>query len=341
MSVRQIDIARKLGVSQQAISAVLTSGGVGHVRVSEELAQRIRDAAHEMGYRPFRPAQQLAGRGSSTIGVLIGAHVARVYYTQLAELERHAFAAHKQLSVGLIRSKEQIAAYLADFRSHGIDTLICMIHELPGDNATIPELVADFDRVIYLNQPTGVVDPAVVEVDFADGARQTVEHLKSRGHQRIGMALFSRYGNAHAERSKAFVKAARRLSSLKPKDMLWVLDECPQAQDLPFKNMMDYMIDHWILPNRLDAIIASNDEWAVHLILRLKRRGVCVPKDIAVAGQDNMDFALACDPEITTLDFCQTKVAQELMGLVTWDPSKPLLSRHISIKPTLIIREST
>lgn len=341
MKIRQVDIATRLGVSQQAVSAVLTAGGVGYVRVSEELAQKIRDTATEMGYRPYRPAQQLAGRSSSTIGVLIGADVARVHYTQLAELERHAFVAQKQLSVGLIRSKEQVAPYLADFHSHGIDTLICMIHELPNDNQTIPELVADFDRVIYLNKPAGVVDPMVVEVDFADGARQTVEHMKSRGSKRIGMALSSRYGNAHAARSKAFVKAVRGLSTLKPKESLWIQYECSQAQGMPLKKMIDHMIDHWILPNELDAVIASNDEWAVHLILRLKRRGIRIPQDIAVAGQDNMDFALACDPEITTLDFCQKKVAQQLMRLVMRDPSKRLLSRHIIIKPTLILRESS
>jgi DNA-binding LacI/PurR family transcriptional regulator len=158
----------------------------------------------------------LAGRSSSTIGVLIGAYTAHVYYTQLAELERHAFEARKQLSAGLIQNQSQVAPYLADFRSYGIDTLICMIHELPGDNDTIPGLVADFDRVIYLGKPAGVVDPLMVEVDFADGAKQTVEHLKSQGRQRIGLAVSSRSGHTHAARSKAFAKSIRKFSPLKP-----------------------------------------------------------------------------------------------------------------------------
>jgi hypothetical protein len=33
--------------------------------------------------------------------------------------------------------------------------------------------------------------------------------------------------------------------------------------------MVEYFIDRWVLSNELDAIIATNDQWAVHLVLSL------------------------------------------------------------------------
>ena len=342
MKVRQIDIATRLGVSQQAVSAVLSAGGNSNIRVSEETARRIKDAARRMDYRPFRPAQQLAGRSSGVIGVLIGTHVARVHYTQLAELEQQAFAAGKQLSVGLIQDQTQVQPYLDDFQSRGIDTLICLIHELIGDNDTIPELVADFDRVIYLNRPAGVVDPAVVEIDFAQGARQSVEYLRSRGRRRIGMALISRSGRAHAMRAQGFTQAIQSDVDHPPVEhCLWLLDEQNKLSD-HWTDRIDCVLDQWLLPGEFDAVIASNDEWAVHLVLGLKRRGLRVPDDVAVIGQDNTEFALACDPSLTTLDLRQTEVATELFRLATREIEEQDgdAVRCVTFNPTLIERGS-
>lgn len=342
MPVRQIDIARKLGVSQQAVSAVLTFGGRGHVRVSESTAQRIRDAARQMGYRPFRPAQQLAGRDAGVIGVLIGARSARVHYLHLAELERCAFAAGLRLSVALINDVAQVVPYLTDFESRGVRTLVCLHHEMPGDNHTIPQLVKHFPRVVYLSQPAGVEAAEVVDMDFADSSRQVVEHLRSRGRRRIGMALISRAGVAHATRARGFIRVMAEQRGFDPKTQVWIFDEQRPTPQFDLRQINDHLVEQWIRPQGLEAVIASNDEWAAHLVKGLKKHGLRVPQDVAVVGQDNLDVAQACDPELTTVDLCMDQVAAAFIGLLV----KPALpgrgaAVHPVIKPRLIVREST
>jgi len=106
----------------------------------------------------------------------------------------------------------------------------------------------------------------------------------------------------------------------------------------------DEMIDKWILPAKLDAVIAYSDEWAVPLLKALKRRGIRVPDDVAVASIDNLDIARACEPELTSLDpqnsLLIKHVSKSVIELVKGN--EPTLDqRTIVVKPKLIIRKST
>ena len=65
----QRDVARLAGVSQAAVSIVLT--GAGTPSISADTWQRITDAAHELGYVPNRFAQALRTNRSMTIACLV------------------------------------------------------------------------------------------------------------------------------------------------------------------------------------------------------------------------------------------------------------------------------
>ena len=69
--VRLADIAKRAGVSQGTVSAVLSGGTKGNIRVSPEKRERILAIAKEMKYIPNFSAQKLSGQSSHTIGVLV------------------------------------------------------------------------------------------------------------------------------------------------------------------------------------------------------------------------------------------------------------------------------
>ncbi len=95
--LRMVDIAQKAGVSRMAVSAVLMGTGNGRVRVSTETAERIRKIADDLGYRPNRAAQQLAGRGSGIVAVV--ANDCRNFLTQRALAWLHEAAQQDGLRV--------------------------------------------------------------------------------------------------------------------------------------------------------------------------------------------------------------------------------------------------
>ena len=48
------------------------------------------------------------------------------------------------------------------------------------------------------------------------------------------------------------------------------------------------------------AFVCNCDEVAYNLVEQLKHRGYRVPEDVAVTGYDDYQFALVCDPPLTT-----------------------------------------
>ena len=64
-----IDVARCAGVSQSTVSLVFSGKGQG--RVSDATAQRVRDCARELGYRPNVAAQALRLGASRAVALLV------------------------------------------------------------------------------------------------------------------------------------------------------------------------------------------------------------------------------------------------------------------------------
>ncbi len=64
-----IDVARCAGVSQSTVSLVFSGKGRG--RVSAATAERVREGARELGYRPNAAAQALRLGASRAVALLV------------------------------------------------------------------------------------------------------------------------------------------------------------------------------------------------------------------------------------------------------------------------------
>jgi DNA-binding LacI/PurR family transcriptional regulator len=65
----QIDIAKRLGLSQRSVSAALA----GKMDVSEATKKRVREIAEKIGYRPNAAARAMVSRRTRNIGVVVWA----------------------------------------------------------------------------------------------------------------------------------------------------------------------------------------------------------------------------------------------------------------------------
>jgi DNA-binding LacI/PurR family transcriptional regulator len=122
-------------------------------------------------------------------------------------------------------------------------------------------------------------------MDNIGGAQAMIDHLYEQGHRRIAL-LTGPKGNFDSEQRLMGSKlAARRLGLSLPDHMIWTgaftLESGAAA--LPgFLNSSD---------ERPDAIFCFNDAMAIGALGELHRRGIVVPRDIAVAGYDNVEAA--------------------------------------------------
>lgn len=340
--IRQIDIARRLGISQAAVSMVLS--GKPCDRVGRELRGRIEQAAREMGYLPNLAARQLKGVRSGLLGVLIGIDAPPVLFDRVTALESAALARGYRVLVGQIgHDPMQVEAYVNDFLARGLDGVVCMSHEDPRHPAGVPEMLLRIRNVVYLRRPA-VEHGSYVHIDAAECIHQAVDHLRTRGRRRIGLITLNEYDQANTHRRFGYIEAMRRHGWELDRRLIWVGDESLLPRPHEVANAKaDEVVEELVGQARADAIIAINDDWAAQLIKAVKRRGLRVPEDVAVVGQGNFKIASFFDPEITTLDPRNEAFANAAIDLLVQmiDADGPTAPKPVTIKPRLIVRQST
>ena len=168
-----------------AVSAVLMGTGNGRIRVSEETAFRIRRIAEEIGYRPNPAARQLAGQRSGMVGIV--AYDWGNYLTQWVLSHLHAAAEERDLRVVVSfarLSTEPVHRLFRDLQSGWLDGLVYLAFENEPQWAEVAELVQGERKVVVALGDMEAPGVSSVISDVRSGARQSIEHLVSRGRCR-------------------------------------------------------------------------------------------------------------------------------------------------------------
>ncbi len=338
-------IAERVGVSRVTVGHVLLGTGTGNIRVAEKTSNRIRKAAKQMGYQPNRMAQQLAGRASNVIGVVIDSRSPAVFFSRLSAIEQFASVSGYRLMVGQTHNDlGQLREYCNDFASRGIDGVICITHRYPDFGEQVADIFAKLKNVVFIGQPASErTDLNIVAVDTVSGIRQAVEHLTSNNRKRIGLQLFTSGSYAMEQRRQGYCEGLKN-SKIKIDERL-IVDIGPSGSMSPTaSSAVSQSVDTLIDEHHVDAIISTNDIVAVHTIKCLKSRGLRVPEDVAVIGHDNTDITNMYEPSITSIDQ-QTDVvtltAMKLLIKLIANKTLTAQERHTIIDPQLVTRESS
>ncbi|WP_437227036.1 LacI family DNA-binding transcriptional regulator [Planctomicrobium sp. SH661] len=338
--VRLVDIARKAGVSRAAVGHVLNHSGINNVRVSPETRERVLKIAQEMNYRPNRAAQQLRGKPTHMLGVILNTVNTAVFSARLSAIEIEAQRRGYRMVIGQVHGDPgEIQGYLDDFADRGIDGVLCLF-DVMQDTRTALQPVFKGRPGMVLHAAPILKSQAFVRVDTASAIRQLVDHLVSRGRQRIGLELCNQTDQLMTVRHEAW-KAALQAHKLpaSPK-MMWM---SPENTQQPTRETVDECVQYLVFDQKVDAIIASNDQWAARIIQGLRRRNLKVPQDVAITGYDNLELGEIIEPTLTTIDQSHTAYAVAALDLM----EESLKNRRATtgeqrvVEPRLIIREST
>jgi DNA-binding LacI/PurR family transcriptional regulator len=338
--VRLVDIARKAGVSRAAVGHVLNHSGVNNVRVSAETRARVLQIAKSLNYRPNRAAQLLRGKPARLLGVILDTVNMAVFSARLSSIEAEAHRRGYRMMIGQVHhDPSEIQSYLDDFADHGIEGVLCLFDAMRDIRPTLRPIFRGRQSIVIHAAPILKTQPCV-RVNTASAITQLVDHLASRGRQRIGLQLWSMSDRLMDVRYRSWLAAMKAQGLAAPSHQVWVN---PESGQRPSWEAIDACVEQLVIRQRADAVIASNDEWAVRLIQGLRKRGLDVPRDVAVTGYDNLDIAEAIEPQLTTIDQCHEAYAAAALDLLEASLQRPLtaVDRERVIEPRLIIREST
>ncbi|WP_181794043.1 LacI family DNA-binding transcriptional regulator [Streptomyces sp. WELS2] len=282
------DVAHAAGVSQAAVSLVL--GDKWRGRVSEPTAERVRQAARDLGYRPNLAARNLRLGRTRTVLLVVPALTTEFFagvYTGAARV-----AAEHGFGVVLYPSPEGIGPARDPFASAqaALDGVIASsmaadaLTDIRGDQ--LPLVMLDSD-------PEGSLGAATVNLDIADGVRQVAEHLLGLGHRRVlhlaadvPSWTFEIRARELAARMAA-VPGTEIRTARAPISIDGALTATEAALTAPGP--------------RPTAIVCDDDKLAAGAYKALRRRGLRIPDDISVTGLDDLALATAIDPELTTV----------------------------------------
>ncbi|WP_282701612.1 LacI family DNA-binding transcriptional regulator [Streptomyces sp. CC219B] len=282
------DVAHAAGVSQAAVSLVL--GDKWRGRVSPATAERVRQAARDLGYRPNLAARNLRLGRTRTVLLVVPALTTEFFagvYTGAARI-----AATHGFGVVLYPSPEGIGPARDPFASAqaALDGVIASsmaadaLTAIRGDQ--LPLVMLDSD-------PTGSLGAATVNLDIADGVRQITDHLLGLGHHRflhLAADVPSWTFEVRARELHTRLNAAPG-TSLRTARAPISIEGAQQAAETALSTPGP----------RPTALVCDDDKLAAGAYKAARRLGLRIPEDLSVTGLDDLALATAIDPELTTV----------------------------------------
>jgi LacI family transcriptional regulator len=331
------DVARVAGISTQTVSRVIND----RPDVSPETRERIQQVIEELDYQPSALARSLISQRSFTLGVVtaglkyMGPSRTLNGITRMAEELKYALLLEELPRF----DTEDIEPLLQDLLARHVDGIVWAVPEV-GDNRRWVDGILHGVRVpvVFLSmQPRPGITTLSVD-NYAGGVLAT-QHLLDQGCQRIG----------HISGPLDWWEARQRKQAwqdtLKKAGMQMAEDHCAEGNWSSSSGETAFMQLLESYPE-MDAVFVGNDQMALSVLQTAHRKGLRVPKDLAVAGFDNMAESPYFWPALTTINHNQhdlgCRAVQETVKQIEamWRNEK-LDPQSILLSPELVIRESS
>ena len=318
------DVAALAGVSIATVSKYINSAQ----RFTPAVERKIRAAIDELEYHSNPLARSMITGKTGSVGVVI-LDIGNPHFTNIVKGANRVALEHGY-NLLFVDTEESQAREdeLLQALSRRVDGLIVSTR-MPEDQL---HRVLDFGKpVVFSGRPAPEGHPSIA-IDAYTAAYMLGELLVKQGHKHIAYVGFAP-ARPDTERSRG-------------------LTDCLEAHELGFTR---YEIRKPVVAegericaavvlrkDRPDAVVCYNDMVAIGFLGAARSLGIAVPGELSVVGIDNIPFGRFISPALTTIDTQSEFLGEEGMRLlfrrIVGDPAA---SKHVTVEPRLIIREST
>jgi len=190
---------------------------------------------------------------------------------------------------------------------------------------------------VLVNRYSDEQKDAFVGSDDLAGGRMVTEHLVQQGHRRIGHLSGLRSVSTSALRYRGY-HAALQAAGLQPDPGLVAESGFMEEGGLRAAlGLLALPVDR-----RPTAIFAVNDLAALGVYAAARRLGLRIPRDLAVAGFNDIPIAARVEPGLTTIQVPIHEVGVVSAGLlIDQVESGAREPRRVIFAPQLVVRGST
>lgn len=332
-AVKLADIAERLSVSTVTVSKALS----GQKGVSEEMREKIKSLAEELGYQqPSARKSQNAGN-SYNIGVLIATRYMGLYESFYWQMYQQV--ATKAVSKGCFTLMEAVGE-----KEEKNGTVPILIQEQKADSLIIigrmqDEYLKALNRkasvpILYLDFCTEDRKTDAVISDSYYGAYRLTNYLFDMGHHKIGYIGTILSTGSITDRYLGYMKSMMEHGE-KIKDE-WLLEDRDKETGVIDADL--YMKLPEDMPT---AFVCNSDVTASYFIPKLRQNGYRVPEDISVVGYDNYLYPGLCDVPLTTYEVDIKEMARRAIHIMLKKLNGENYRQGVSIvEGHLVIRES-
>jgi LacI family transcriptional regulator len=272
------DLAAELGVNFHTVRAAYQRlAASGHISMSRGRRSRV------LPIEARTPPASSAARRTGMIGVIIPAFVP--FFSPFLDGVEAATAVVPAMPVfcNARNSAARAAGFVDRLSARGVDGIIAAAVEVPT-GASPPTVLVD-------QGPAS----SSIEFDLEHAQFLATSHLIAHGHERIGVVTPSKEPSNFRLKHRGHVRALGE-ANLQNDDSLVI-----EAQGFDMKAAAAACEQLLALTDPPTAIAATTDTLAIGVFHALTSRGLSVPDDVALIGNDDIDMASIIRPTLSTV----------------------------------------
>lgn len=324
------DIARLAGVSTSTVSHVINKSRF----VSDEIAERVNNAAQQLNYAPSALARSLKMNRTKTIGMLVTTSTNPFFGEVVKGVERSCY--HQGYNLILCNTEgdnQRMKASINTLLQKRVDGLLLMCSTLEGERLDvfdrypdIPIVVMDWGPILFASDK--------IQDNSLQGGYMAAKHLIECVHKEIGCITGPLIRHQAQMRYEGYKRALAEAGIAINPD--WIVEsdfECEGGYQA-----FEKLYQRGKLPS---ALFVSNDMMAMGVIQAASQRGLRVPDDLSLIGYDDVHIAKFMTPALTTIHQPKYRLGKAAVDTLLYRLENPdTTAQVVQLEPTLVVRSS-
>jgi LacI family transcriptional regulator len=328
------DIATRLKLSPTTVSRALNNNPA----ISKATRQLVNELATQLGYRSNTFASSLRTKKTNTIGVIVQRLNSNFLASVLSGMENVANKEGYNLIISQsLEHAEKEKENVINMFNNRVDGLLASLSYDTEDTSHFDAFIKKGLPVVFFDRVGSNENCLNIIIDNYKNGYEVTKHLIDQGCKNILHVTGNLKRNVYAERYRGF-RDALKDADLKFNDNMLVVNELTDQDGI---TVAESILSK---SKRPDGLFVTNDTCAVFCMKTLKKAGIKVPKDIAIAGFNNDPIGQVAEPNLTTINY-----PGQVMGEVAAAHLIAHLNGKYDIKTTntivirseLIVRESS